>query len=94
MAQDRKAPARKSPKLTAEQVRKLPAGSFALPGTSNAKVKGAKGSYEMDTPGRARNALARGAQHATPTQQAAIRRNVEKKYPGIKVSTPKKKAAR
>jgi len=89
-----KKPAAKSPKLTADKARKLPAGSFALPGKSNARVKGAKGSYEMDTPGRARDALSRAAQHATPAQQAVIRTRVAKKYPGIKVSTPTKKAAR
>jgi hypothetical protein len=85
---------KKSPKLTAAKTRKLPPSSFALPGKGNATVKGAKGAYPMDTPGRARNALSRAAQNATPPQQAAIRSRVAKKYPGIKVSTPNKKAAR
>lgn len=85
---------KKSPKLTAAKTRKLPPNSFALPGKGNATVKGAKGAYPMDTPGRARDALGRAKANATPPQQATIRSRVAKKYPGIKVSTPNKKAAR
>jgi hypothetical protein len=82
---------KKSPKLTAAKTRSLPPSSFALPGKGKATVKGAAGAYQIDTPGRARNALARGAQNASPAEQATIRRNVAKKYPKIKVAQPGKK---
>lgn len=74
----------KSPKLNADKTRKLPKGSFALPGKPT--VKGAGGSYPIDTPGRARNALARGAKNATPSELVTIKKNVAKKYPKIKIA--------
>jgi hypothetical protein len=37
----------------------------------------------VDTPNRARNALARGAQNASPSELAKIKRKVHSKYPGI-----------
>lgn len=41
--------------------------------------------YPIDTKARARNALARGAQNASPAQQATIKKKVKSKYPDIKV---------
>lgn len=64
---------------------------FALPG-KDPDVKGAKGTYPMDTPGRARAALGRAKTNATPAQQQTIKKNVAKKFPGIKVSGVKKSA--
>jgi len=77
--------------ITAKARKKLPASSFALKG-KDPDVPGAKGTYPIDTPGRARSALSRSAANATPTQQATIRKAVAKKYPGIKVSGTKKKS--
>lgn len=64
----------KSPKMTAARRKRLPKTSFALP---------AKRKYPIDTPGRARNALARVAQHGTPAQKATVRRKVVKRYPSL-----------
>ena len=71
-----------SPKLTQKNGRRLaggtpiPNGNFALPPDG----------YPIDTPGRARDALARAKTNATPAQRAQIRRAVFAKYPSIKVS--------
>jgi hypothetical protein len=79
-----------SPKLTQKKGRRLadgkpiPKTSFALPGQR----------YPIDTPGRARNALARGAQNATPAEQATIKRKVKAKYPAIAVGGKKKAAGK
>jgi hypothetical protein len=78
-----------SKKLTAADRRKLPASSFGLPGKG--KVKGAKGDYPIDTPGRAQSALGRSKTNASPAEQAAIKKNVAKKYPNMKVKGTKKK---
>lgn len=83
----------KSKKITAAGRRALPRSSFALPGR-DPDVKGAKGQYPIDKPSRARAALTEASQHATPAQQATIKKNVAKKYPGMKVAgvkTSKKK---
>lgn len=70
-------------KITAVRRNALPSTDFALPGKgSGANGKGA-GAYPIDTANRARNALARAAQHASPAEQATIRRKVHEKYPGI-----------
>jgi hypothetical protein len=53
----------------------LPASDFALPG----------GRYPIEDASHARNALARAAQHASPSEQATIRRKVKARFPGIKV---------
>lgn len=45
--------------------------------------------YPLNSIKRARNALARASQHATPSQRAQIRRRVKAKYPSIKVSGTK-----
>lgn len=60
-------------KLTAAKRNKLATGSFALPGRR----------FPINDPNHARNALARAAQHASPAEQATIRRKVHAKFPGI-----------
>lgn len=60
-------------KLTTKQRKALPKSQFALGG----------GRYPINNPNHARNALARAAQHATPAEQATIRRKAHEKYPGI-----------
>jgi hypothetical protein len=64
----------KSPKLTAKKRNRLKSSTFALPG---------KRKYPIDTPGRARNALSRVAQHGTPAEKKAVRAKVKRKYPSI-----------
>ena len=61
----------------------LPSTDFALPGKGEgSKGKGA-GSYPIPDAAHARNALARGAQHASPSELAMIKRKVHAKFPGI-----------
>lgn len=62
--------ARKSPKMTAARRRRV---KTALPG----------GRYPIDTKNRARNALARVAQHGTPSEKKRVRAAVHRKYPSI-----------
>ena len=71
------------------QREKLGSKEFALPGKGTGKGGKGPGSYPIDTKARARNALARGAQHASPGEQAEIKRKVEKKFPSIKVGGKK-----
>ena len=79
-----------SPKLTQRKGKRLAggkpiaAGDFALPGQR----------YPVDTPGRARDALARGSANATPAEQAKIKAKVRSKYPSIAVGGTAKPAAR
>jgi hypothetical protein len=61
----------------------LPKSEFALPGKKTAGNPAGKGGYPIDTPNRARNALARAAQHASPAEEATIRRKVHAKFPSI-----------
>ena len=70
-------------KITAVARKALPSSDFALPGHGRGPQGKGSGSYPIDTPNRARNALARGAQHASPTELAAIKRRVHSKYPSI-----------
>lgn len=78
--------------ISAEQRKKLPKSDFGVPSKAkSAEGKAAPGSYPIDTPGRARSALSRVAQHGSPAEQASVRRRVAKKYPSIDVTTPKKK---
>jgi hypothetical protein len=67
-------------RLTAAARRKLPASKFALP---------AQSAYPIDTAARARSALSRAAQNATPSEQATIKRKVKAKYPSIAVGGKK-----
>lgn len=71
--------------ITARQRQKLPSRDFALPGKGSGKGGKGPGSYPIDTKARARKALARGAQNASPAQQATIKRAVERKFPSINV---------
>jgi hypothetical protein len=64
-------------KLTSKERGKMKGREFALPG---------KRAYPIEDKSHARNALARAAQHASPAEQATIRRKVKAKYPGIAVS--------
>jgi len=69
--------------ITTAQRKALPSSDFALPGKGKGAGGKGPGSYPIDTPNRARNALARGAQHASPGELATIKRKVHAKYPGI-----------
>lgn len=71
--------------ITARQRRALPSKDFALPGKGEGKGGKGPGSYPIDTKARARNALARGAQHASPAELKTIKSKVRRKYPGIDV---------
>jgi hypothetical protein len=71
--------------ISTAQRKALPSGDFALPGQGKGAGGKGPGSYPIDTENRARNALARGAQHAGPGQLATIKRKVKAKYPGIDV---------
>jgi hypothetical protein len=70
-------------KITTARRKALPSSDFALPGKGEGPAGKGAGSYPIDTPGRARNALARGAQHASPAELATIKRKVHAKYPSI-----------
>jgi|TARA_R110000824_G_scaffold255686_1_gene444665 hypothetical protein len=62
-------------KLTAKQRSKLKTSQFAMPKQRK---------YPINDKSHARNALARAAQHATPSQQKRIKTAVYKKYPSLK----------
>lgn len=64
-------------RLKAARRHALPKSDFVFP---------EKEAYPVDTPGRARNALSRGAQNASPAELAKIKRKVHARYPGIHVS--------
>lgn len=66
-------------KLTAAKRKKLPSKDFALGG----------GRYPIPDASHARNALARAAQHANPSEKAKIKAKVRAKFPGIKVGGEK-----
>lgn len=70
-------------KITSRQRQALPKADFALPGKGTGKAGKGPGSYPIDTAARARNALARGAQHASPGQLKTIKAKVKAKYPSI-----------
>ena len=72
-------------KLSARQRQKMPSSNFALPGKGEGPQGKGAGAYPIDTAARARNALARVAQHGTTQEQATVKRKVAAKYPGIKV---------
>lgn len=71
-------------KLSTARRNKLPPASFALPGKGEGPKGKGSGSYPIPDASHARNALARVAQHGSPTEQAAVRAKVKAKYPGIK----------
>lgn len=69
-------PAKAQKHLTAKQREAIPTKDFALPGRR----------YPIEDKAHARNALARGAQHASPAELAKIKSKVRSKYPDIEVS--------
>lgn len=71
--------------LSAKKRRSMPDSEFALPGHGEGKGGKGSGAYPIDTPGRARAALSRGAANASPAEQAEIKRKVHAKYPSIKI---------
>ena len=75
-------------KLTTAKRKALPKSEFALPGKGAGPSGKGAGAYPVPDLAHARNALARAAQHATPAEQATIRRKVKAKYPGIEVTKP------
>lgn len=71
--------------LRMKEREKLPSRDFALPGKGTGKGGKGPGSYPIDTKGRARSALSRGAANASPAEDAEIKRKVKAKYPSINV---------
>jgi hypothetical protein len=70
-------------KLSYGERQSMPKSEFALPGKgSGPKGKGG-GSYPVPDLAHARNALARVAQHGSPTEQATVRRKVHERFPTI-----------
>jgi hypothetical protein len=61
-------------RLTAKGRKRLKKSSFALPGRK----------YPIFDKAHARNALARVAQHGTPSQKKRVRAKVYKKYPSLR----------
>jgi hypothetical protein len=70
-------------KITAARRNALPSSSFALPGKGEGPEGKGSGSYPIPDAAHARNALARGAQHASRSELATIKRKVHAKFPGI-----------
>ncbi len=70
-------------KLTSKARKALPSSDFALPGKGEGPGGKGAGSYPVNDAPHARNALARVAQHGSAEEQAAVRRKVHEKYPGI-----------
>ncbi|MEX3929753.1 hypothetical protein AB4Y36_38080 [Paraburkholderia sp. BR10936] len=62
--------------ITAKGRARIAPENFALPGKR----------YPVNTPARARNALARIAQHGTPAEQRKVQNKVARRYPGIEVT--------
>jgi hypothetical protein len=63
--------------ITAKRRAALKPSQFALP---------AEDGYPVDTPGRARSALQRASQFASPAEKTKIRAKVAREYPDIKQS--------
>jgi len=62
-------------KLTTKARKAIPTKSFALPGRR----------YPIEDASHARNALARVAQHGSPSEKAAVKAKVHARYPNIAV---------
>jgi hypothetical protein len=77
--------------LSSKRRQSLPKSSFALPGKGEGPKGAGSGSYPIPDRAHARAALSRAAQHATPAEQATIKRKVAAKFPGIAVSGKKGK---
>lgn len=65
-------------KLTAAARKKIPTSSFALPGRR----------YPIEDRSHAQNALARVSQFGTPSEKAAVRAKVHRKYPSMGKTVP------
>ena len=70
-------------KLTTKQRKSLKSSQFALPGKGEGPEGKGAGSYPIPDASHARNALARVAQHGSPSEKATVRAKVHQKYPGI-----------
>jgi hypothetical protein len=70
-------------KLTAGQRQAMPKSSFALPGQGKGPKGAGAGSYPIENASHARNALARVAQHGSPSEKSRVRAAVHRKYPDI-----------
>ena len=68
--------------ISANRRANLPRGSYVYGPTSRVGGKGRK-AYPIDTPARARNALARAAQSKTGGTYARVERAVVRRYPQI-----------
>ena len=75
--------------LSSKKRQSLPTSSFALPGKGEGPKGAGAGAYPIPDERHARAALSRAAQHATPSEQATIKRKVAQKFPGIAVSGKK-----
>lgn len=62
--------------LTTQQRKRLPTGRFGLPGQRK---------YPIADESHARNALARAAEFATPSERDEVQRNVHRLYRGIRI---------
>lgn len=71
--------------ISAARRQALPKSDFALPGQGSGPKGAGSGAYPIDTPGRARAALSRGAANASSADDATIRRRVASKYPDMAV---------
>lgn len=71
--------------LTSEARDRMPSSEFALPGHGEGKSGKGSGSYPVNDEAHARAALSRGAQNASSSELAAIKRKVHSKYPDIKI---------
>lgn len=69
--------------LSNKKRQSLPKSSFALPGKGEGPSGKGSGSYPIPDASHARAALSRAAQHASPAEQAAIKRKVAAKFPNI-----------
>lgn len=63
--------------LTAKKRKSLGVKSFAIPGSRK---------FPIHDAAHARNALARVAQHGTPTEKRIVRAAVKRRFPNIKIS--------
>lgn len=70
-------------KITYRERKALPKKEFAIPSKKTAENPAGKGAYPIDTKNRARNALARVAQHGSSSEKAEVRRKVHEKFPSI-----------
>lgn len=78
--------------VSARKRESLKSSEFGVPSKAKtSEQKKQSGNYPIDTPARARNALARVSQHGTPAEKAQVRARVAKKYPDIEVTKKGKK---